>query len=131
MASTTFVDLSRAQFGTTAAFHMTFPALTVGLSFFLVICYAAYYRTGQAKVTVAQLLPLRPRRGPLAIFTNRISPYFVFDGDRANISRAFVQFGPLAGIAEFFRYVGPDSVSSGARFPLHSVFCNDSGVRFG
>src|ERR1700722_5144805 len=47
MDSSTFVDLSRAQFGTTAAFHMTFPALTVGLSIFLVICYAAYYRTGQ------------------------------------------------------------------------------------
>jgi cytochrome bd ubiquinol oxidase subunit I len=47
MASSTFVDLSRAQFATTAAFHMTFPALTVGLSIFLVICYAAYCRTGK------------------------------------------------------------------------------------
>jgi cytochrome d ubiquinol oxidase subunit I len=46
MSSSTFVDLSRAQFATTAAFHMTFPALTVGLSIFLVICYASYYRTG-------------------------------------------------------------------------------------
>jgi cytochrome d ubiquinol oxidase subunit I len=46
MPSTTFVDLSRWQFATTAAFHMTFPALSVGLAIFLVICYAAYYRTG-------------------------------------------------------------------------------------
>jgi cytochrome d ubiquinol oxidase subunit I len=46
MPSTTFVDLSRWQFATTAAFHMTFPALSVGLSIFLVICYGAYYKTG-------------------------------------------------------------------------------------
>ncbi|MDX6227877.1 MAG: hypothetical protein QOI76_1267, partial [Frankiales bacterium] len=29
MASTSFLDLSRLQFATTAAFHMTFPALSV------------------------------------------------------------------------------------------------------
>jgi cytochrome bd ubiquinol oxidase subunit I len=46
MSSQTFVDLSRWQFATTAAFHMTFPALSVGLAIFLVICYGAYYRTG-------------------------------------------------------------------------------------
>src|SRR5712691_216146 len=45
MSSTTFVDLSRFQFATTAAFHMTFPALSVGLAIFLVICYGAYCRT--------------------------------------------------------------------------------------
>ena len=46
MSSQTFIDLSRWQFATTAAFHMTFPALTVGLSIFLVICYGAYCKTG-------------------------------------------------------------------------------------
>jgi len=46
MPSTTFVDLSRWQFATTAAFHMTFPALSVGLAIFLVICYGAYCQTG-------------------------------------------------------------------------------------
>jgi cytochrome d ubiquinol oxidase subunit I len=46
MSSTTFVDLSRFQFATTAAFHMTFPALSVGLAIFLVICYACYCKTG-------------------------------------------------------------------------------------
>jgi cytochrome bd ubiquinol oxidase subunit I len=46
--SSTFVLLSRIQFGTTAAFHMTFPALTVGLSIFVTICYACYCRTGNA-----------------------------------------------------------------------------------
>ena len=46
MSSTTFVDLSRFQFATTAAFHMTFPALSVGLAIFLTICYGAYCRTG-------------------------------------------------------------------------------------
>lgn len=45
MSSTTFLDLSRFQFATTAAFHMTFPALSVGLALFLVFCYAAYCRT--------------------------------------------------------------------------------------
>src|SRR6201987_965029 len=46
--SPTFVLLSRIQFATTAAFHMTFPALTVGLSIFVTICYGCYYRTGNA-----------------------------------------------------------------------------------
>jgi cytochrome d ubiquinol oxidase subunit I len=47
MASTTLIDLSRWQFATTAAFHMTFPALSVGLAIFLVICYASYCATGK------------------------------------------------------------------------------------
>lgn len=38
MSSTTLVDLSRWQFATTTALHMTFPALSVGLTIFLVIC---------------------------------------------------------------------------------------------
>jgi cytochrome bd ubiquinol oxidase subunit I len=46
MTSQTFIDLSRWQFATTAAFHMTFPALSVGLAIFLVVCYGAYYWTG-------------------------------------------------------------------------------------
>jgi cytochrome bd ubiquinol oxidase subunit I len=39
------LDLSRWQFAVTAAFHMTFPAITVGLSIFLCINYALYLRT--------------------------------------------------------------------------------------
>ncbi|MBV9453965.1 MAG: cytochrome ubiquinol oxidase subunit I, partial [Rubrobacter sp.] len=39
------VDVSRLQFAVTAAFHMTFPAITVGLSLFLVLMYWAYMRT--------------------------------------------------------------------------------------
>ena len=39
------LDLSRWQFALTAAFHMTFPAITVGLSIFLCINYALYLRT--------------------------------------------------------------------------------------
>jgi cytochrome bd ubiquinol oxidase subunit I len=46
MTAQTFIDLSRWQFATTAAFHMTFPALSVGLAIFLVICYGAYCKTG-------------------------------------------------------------------------------------
>src|SRR5437588_5772917 len=46
MTSQTFVDLSRWQFATTAAFPMTFPPLSVGLAIFLVICYGCYYKTG-------------------------------------------------------------------------------------
>jgi len=45
VASNTVLDLSRWQFGFTAAFHMTFPAITVGLSVFLFITYALYLRT--------------------------------------------------------------------------------------
>src|ERR1700721_116279 len=46
MNSQTFIALSRWQFATTAAFPMTFPALSVGLAIFLVICYGCYYKTG-------------------------------------------------------------------------------------
>ena len=46
MNTQTFIDLSRWQFATTAAFHMTFPALSVGLAIFLCICYGAYCKTG-------------------------------------------------------------------------------------
>jgi len=43
--SHTVLDFSRWQFAFTAAFHMTFPALTVGLSVFLCVIYAVYMRT--------------------------------------------------------------------------------------
>jgi cytochrome d ubiquinol oxidase subunit I len=46
MSSQTFIDLSRWQFATTAAFHMTFPALSVGLSIFIAVLYSAHYKTG-------------------------------------------------------------------------------------
>jgi cytochrome bd ubiquinol oxidase subunit I len=46
MSSQTFIDLSRWQFATTAAFHMTFPALSVGLAIFVAVLYGAYYKTG-------------------------------------------------------------------------------------
>ena len=41
----TMTDLSRWQFALTIAFHMTFPAITVGLSVFLAATYGAYLRT--------------------------------------------------------------------------------------
>lgn len=47
MPSSSLLDLSRIQFATTAAFHMTFPAITVGLAIFLAIVYGAYLRTGK------------------------------------------------------------------------------------
>ncbi|MFC4242658.1 cytochrome ubiquinol oxidase subunit I [Gryllotalpicola reticulitermitis] len=39
--------LSRWQFALTVCFHMTFPAITVGLSVFLCIVYAVYWRTAK------------------------------------------------------------------------------------
>lgn len=45
MFDLTMLDLSRIQFALTAAFHMVFPAVTVGLSLFLVVVYALYMRT--------------------------------------------------------------------------------------
>jgi cytochrome bd ubiquinol oxidase subunit I len=45
MSHTTLFDLSRWQWALTAAFHITFPAVTVGTSVFLVVCYAMYMRT--------------------------------------------------------------------------------------
>jgi cytochrome bd ubiquinol oxidase subunit I len=41
----TLIELSRWQFAVTVAFHMTFPALTVGLAVFLAVIYAIYFRT--------------------------------------------------------------------------------------
>ncbi|MER7186073.1 cytochrome ubiquinol oxidase subunit I [Streptomyces hyaluromycini] len=46
MASSSVVELSRWQFAITAIFHMTFPALTVGLSLLLAVAYTVYIRTG-------------------------------------------------------------------------------------
>jgi cytochrome d ubiquinol oxidase subunit I len=45
MSHTTLLDLSRWQWAITAAFHITFPAVTVGTSVLLVVCYAMYMRT--------------------------------------------------------------------------------------
>jgi cytochrome bd ubiquinol oxidase subunit I len=45
MPSHTVLDISRWQFAFTAAFHMSFPAITVGLAVFLCINYAMYLRT--------------------------------------------------------------------------------------
>jgi cytochrome d ubiquinol oxidase subunit I len=42
------LDLSRWQFAITVMFHMTFPAITVGLSIFLAVVYGMYWRTGRA-----------------------------------------------------------------------------------
>lgn len=40
--------LSRFQFAFTVMFHMTFPAVTVGLAIFSAITYGFYWRTGRA-----------------------------------------------------------------------------------
>ena len=40
------VDLSRWQFAVTVMFHMTFPAITVGLSILLCVLYGMHWRTG-------------------------------------------------------------------------------------
>ncbi|BDZ57694.1 hypothetical protein GCM10025872_13510 [Barrientosiimonas endolithica] len=45
MPDPTVLDLSRWQFAVTIAFHMTFPAITVGLSIFLAVVYALHLRT--------------------------------------------------------------------------------------
>lgn len=39
--------LSRWQFAITVVFHMTFPAITVGLSIFLSVVHGLYWRTGK------------------------------------------------------------------------------------
>lgn len=44
----TMLDLSRLQFAFTASFHMVFPAVTVGLSLFLVLVYFLYMRSDNA-----------------------------------------------------------------------------------
>jgi cytochrome d ubiquinol oxidase subunit I len=40
-------ELSRWQFALTVIFHMTFPAITVGMSIFLSVIYAMYWRTNK------------------------------------------------------------------------------------
>jgi len=40
------LDLSRWQFAITVLFHMTFPAITVGLSIFLCVLCGLYWKTG-------------------------------------------------------------------------------------
>jgi cytochrome bd ubiquinol oxidase subunit I len=45
MSHHTLLDLSRWQWAITAAFHITFPAVTVGTSVLLIVCYAMYMRT--------------------------------------------------------------------------------------
>lgn len=45
MPSASVVDLSRWQFALTIIFHMTFPAITVGLAVFLAIVYGLHVRT--------------------------------------------------------------------------------------
>ncbi len=42
MTQQSLLDLSRWQWAITAAMHITFPAVTVGTSVFLVVCYAMY-----------------------------------------------------------------------------------------
>jgi cytochrome d ubiquinol oxidase subunit I len=41
------LDLSRWQFAITIMFHMTFPAITVGLSIFLCVLYGLHWKTGK------------------------------------------------------------------------------------
>ncbi|HEV7962331.1 MAG TPA: cytochrome ubiquinol oxidase subunit I, partial [Actinoplanes sp.] len=45
MPSPTMLELSRWQFAFTIIFHMTFPAITVGLAVFLSLVYGLYLRT--------------------------------------------------------------------------------------
>jgi hypothetical protein len=41
----TLIDLSRWQWALTAAFHITFPAITVATSIFMVLCYGMHMRS--------------------------------------------------------------------------------------
>lgn len=45
MPSPTLLDVSRWQFAVTVVFHMTFPAVTVGLAVFLALVYGLHLRT--------------------------------------------------------------------------------------
>jgi cytochrome d ubiquinol oxidase subunit I len=45
-AALSLLDLSRWQFAITVMFHMTFPAITVGLSIFLCVLYGLHWKTG-------------------------------------------------------------------------------------
>jgi cytochrome bd ubiquinol oxidase subunit I len=47
MSQATLLTLSRWQWALTAAMHITFPAMTVGTSVFLVVCYWMYMRTDE------------------------------------------------------------------------------------
>jgi cytochrome d ubiquinol oxidase subunit I len=47
MVSPTLLDVSRWQFAITIVFHMTFPAITIGLSVFLTVVYGLHLRAGQ------------------------------------------------------------------------------------
>ena len=47
MPTPTLTELSRWQFAITIIFHMTFPAITVGLSLFLALTYGLHLRTGK------------------------------------------------------------------------------------
>jgi cytochrome bd ubiquinol oxidase subunit I len=48
MSQHAMLDLSRWQWAITAAMHITFPAVTVGTSVLLVVCYWMYMRTDDA-----------------------------------------------------------------------------------
>lgn len=47
MFDMTALDLARIQFGFTIAFHIVFPAITIGLASYLVVLEASWLRTGQ------------------------------------------------------------------------------------
>jgi cytochrome d ubiquinol oxidase subunit I len=48
MPEITALDLARTQFGFTIAFHIIFPAITIGLASYLVVLEASWLRTKQA-----------------------------------------------------------------------------------
>lgn len=48
MSATLVTELSRAQFALTAMFHILWPVLTIGLSFFLVVIEGLWLKTGDA-----------------------------------------------------------------------------------
>lgn len=48
MPDITALDLARTQFGFTIAFHIIFPAITIGLASYLVVLEASWLRTKQA-----------------------------------------------------------------------------------
>jgi cytochrome d ubiquinol oxidase subunit I len=48
MPELTTLDLARVQFGFTIAFHIIFPALTIGLASFLAVLEACWLKTGRA-----------------------------------------------------------------------------------
>ena len=49
MSQSALVELSRWQWALTASFHVTFPAVTVGTSVFLIVCYGAYMRSPETR----------------------------------------------------------------------------------